>query len=317
MRFLNIRVLCIPCVLALLSLATSDSIAQGGGGGGACGGAGDCCEANGTPGCNDLDCCADVCDTDPFCCDTEWDQTCADTANDLCESCGNFVFIEGWNDNWLTTLFDEWSEAYYMTDHPNGVDAAFSSWNGNFDGMLMNAWVTEYEYSYSGPDMDKSDMSYERGEFWMQISSTNGLYFNGLGDMGFSISNGINTYSGQTEFLRDFFVPAGTWTITFNDGGYGESSTFKKEWEDKRGNWYYEYQYDYDASGSMWVGTDPMNPEFCIGDLDLNGFVDGADLAILLGAFNQLGFNKADLNLDFIVDGEDLAMLLGGWGECS
>ena len=58
----------------------------GGGGGG--GGGGDCCAANGTPGCGDSGCQASVCGADPFCCDTEWDQICADEAADMCAGCG-------------------------------------------------------------------------------------------------------------------------------------------------------------------------------------------------------------------------------------
>ena len=46
---------------------------------------GDCFEANGTPGCNDEACCNVVCHDDPFCCDVEWDEDCADTALALCE----------------------------------------------------------------------------------------------------------------------------------------------------------------------------------------------------------------------------------------
>ena len=42
--------------------------------------AGDCFVANGTPFCDDLDCCTLICTVDPFCCDTEWDQVCADAA---------------------------------------------------------------------------------------------------------------------------------------------------------------------------------------------------------------------------------------------
>ncbi len=42
--------------------------------------AGDCCAANGTPGCDDLPCERLVCANDPFCCDIEWDQLCADQA---------------------------------------------------------------------------------------------------------------------------------------------------------------------------------------------------------------------------------------------
>ena len=47
------------------------------------------------------------------------------------------------------------------------------------------------------------------------------------------------------------------------------------------------------------------------GDLDGNGVVDGADLAILLGAW---GTNQYDLDGDGIVGGSDLAILLGDWG---
>jgi hypothetical protein len=49
--------------------------------------AGDCCEANGTPFCDDEACCDLICDQDPFCCETEWDSACAEAANDQCEVC--------------------------------------------------------------------------------------------------------------------------------------------------------------------------------------------------------------------------------------
>ncbi|MHC4427372.1 MAG: hypothetical protein ACYS0D_02055, partial [Planctomycetota bacterium] len=47
----------------------------------ACGaGAGECFEANGTPGCNDEVCCTLTCLVDSFCCDSEWDASCVNTA---------------------------------------------------------------------------------------------------------------------------------------------------------------------------------------------------------------------------------------------
>jgi hypothetical protein len=52
-----------------------------------CPGEGDCCEANGTPGCDDADCCTLVCLADPFCCDTAWDDVCAAAAIATCEEC--------------------------------------------------------------------------------------------------------------------------------------------------------------------------------------------------------------------------------------
>ncbi len=53
-----------------------------------------------------------------------------------------------------------------------------------------------------------------------------------------------------------------------------------------------------------------------VGDLDGNGSVDGADLAILLGQWGSSckGGCTADLDGSGGVDGADLAMLLGAWG---
>jgi hypothetical protein len=48
---------------------------------------GDCCEANGTVGCDNGSCCANICTADPFCCATTWDQICADAANIACAVC--------------------------------------------------------------------------------------------------------------------------------------------------------------------------------------------------------------------------------------
>ena len=50
--------------------------------------AGDCCIPNFTPKCNDEDCCENVCAQDSFCCDNEWDLTCATMANVLCNDPG-------------------------------------------------------------------------------------------------------------------------------------------------------------------------------------------------------------------------------------
>ena len=41
---------------------------------------GDCCIANGTPGCERKECCVAICAIDPFCCDTAWDSICAGEA---------------------------------------------------------------------------------------------------------------------------------------------------------------------------------------------------------------------------------------------
>jgi len=52
----------------------------------------------------------------------------------------------------------------------------------------------------------------------------------------------------------------------------------------------------------------------CAGDLNDDGVVDGADIAIVLG--NWGGAGDGDANDDGIVDGADIAIILGGWGPC-
>ncbi len=54
----------------------------------------------------------------------------------------------------------------------------------------------------------------------------------------------------------------------------------------------------------------------CVGDIDNNGTVDGADLGLLLADW---GTNNPSTNLDGsgVVDGADLGLLLAAWGPCS
>jgi hypothetical protein len=55
----------------------------------------------------------------------------------------------------------------------------------------------------------------------------------------------------------------------------------------------------------------------CLGDIDGNGTVDGADLAFVLGAWGPCANCDADLSENGTVDGLDLGILLGAWGPCS
>jgi len=49
--------------------------------------AGPCDVANGTPGCDNPECCTVICDLDPFCCEVEWDSVCVEEAA-LTAACG-------------------------------------------------------------------------------------------------------------------------------------------------------------------------------------------------------------------------------------
>jgi hypothetical protein len=65
----------------------------------------------------------------------------------------------------------------------------------------------------------------------------------------------------------------------------------------------------------------PGMPAPCIGDIYLDGFVNGADLGALLaywGPTTSAAPSRAcDLNADGVVNGSDLGILLGYWGPCS
>jgi len=54
--------------------------------------------------------------------------------------------------------------------------------------------------------------------------------------------------------------------------------------------------------------------EWCVGDLELDGALDGADLGALLNNWGNPGLG--DLDGDGIVDGADLGILLNNWGPC-
>jgi hypothetical protein len=62
---------------------------------------------------------------------------------------------------------------------------------------------------------------------------------------------------------------------------------------------------------SLTVQLTPGQPPL-VGDLNDDGFVNGADLGILLGNWGNAG-GPADLNNDGFVDGGDLGILLTNW----
>ena len=53
------------------------------------------------------------------------------------------------------------------------------------------------------------------------------------------------------------------------------------------------------------------------GDLNGDGIVNAADMAILLGAWGPNPGHPADLNQDGTVNAADLSELLANWGPCS
>ena len=67
------------------------------------------------------------------------------------------------------------------------------------------------------------------------------------------------------------------------------------------------------VSGTLVVDGPPP-PQSCLGDLNGDNVVNGADLGQLLGNWGASGLG--DLNNDGIVTGADLGLMLGAWGAC-
>jgi hypothetical protein len=69
-----------------------------------------------------------------------------------------------------------------------------------------------------------------------------------------------------------------------------------------------------------WEDLGSNNVCDCLGDLNLDGVVNGADIALLLSVANTTtgcGNNcSADLNGDGLVNGADIGLMLSAWGAC-
>jgi len=74
------------------------------------------------------------------------------------------------------------------------------------------------------------------------------------------------------------------------------------------------------VNGSLVIDGPTQPPPSCLGDLNLDGVVNGADLGLMLGAWGACPGGTpgclGDLNLDGVVNGADLGLLLGAWGAC-
>ena len=74
----------------------------------------------------------------------------------------------------------------------------------------------------------------------------------------------------------------------------------------------------YDSNERTSLVIEYVAEESCLGDLNDDGIVNGADLGLLLGAWGSCPGSPClgDLNNDGQVNGADLGLMLGAWGLC-
>ena len=101
-----------------------------------------------------------------------------------------------------------------------------------------------------------------------------------------------------------------------NDISSSENQSEGSSYTDNGGNCTSEQCEDADQDGTP-DGCQEVLP--CPADLDGTGVVDGADLALLLGAWGVCDDPTdciGDIDENGTVDGVDLAFILGAWGIC-
>ncbi|HMN95964.1 MAG TPA: hypothetical protein PKC43_06545 [Phycisphaerales bacterium] len=241
-----------------------------------------CFEPHASPGCNEVACCDAVCDLDPLCCLSAWDVLCVLLANDLCD--GGLPA----NDDCSTCVAVGEGEFFFTTIGATTSGPPLPAACDEGAGLSLEAdvWFC-YTPSCSAP----------------VTVETCGASF----DTRIAVYHGTCSGLALTACNDDSFLclPVDTSRLTFQGncgtayfirvGGFGAAI----------------------GTGTLRITCgfgDPCSVP-CPGDLDGNGIVDGADLGILLGAWNTAG-PVADLDGSGLVDGADLGVLLGFWGTC-
>jgi len=90
-----------------------------------CGGSGSesCTDTHG-PGCSNVECCTEVCNFDPYCCETLWDTICVQLARTNCFTAGDLDFDGDVDAADLSLLLASWGTATGDVDSDGDTDAA-------------------------------------------------------------------------------------------------------------------------------------------------------------------------------------------------
>jgi len=273
----------------------------------ACGGcgtpaAGNCFVANGTPGCSDQSCCAAVCASTPFCCDVQWDQTCVLAATLLCAGCGsaspNNCFIAAETPGCGST-------GCCASVCPQDPFCCTTAW----DAICVQAAFTLC-----------------------------GNCGNAQAGSCFAVNGSVgcdNAACCAAVCAVDAFCCSTTWDtacanranqLCASCGGVASGSCSSPNGTpacDDEACCTAVCAVDPFCCNTQWDGLCASRAltlcagcvSSCVGDLNGDGVVDGADLGILLNAWNTSD-PCADLNGSGTVNGADLGILLNFWGDC-
>jgi hypothetical protein len=241
-------------------------------------GTGDCCIANGTPFCEDAECCTLICAADAFCCDQQWDQVCADAAAVGCTSCGGSGPPA--NDECENAIALNVGVTPFSTVLATGTTVACTKFgNPNINNDI---W---YVYTADGEGLCTiatcNDASFDTKIAIFEGSCTGPIV--GCNDDGTGCANFTSTATFSATCGTVYYVSVGAYTAGVT------------------------------GSGNLTVTQEGKCSSNCPSDLNGDGVTNALDLAALLGAWGGAG---ADINGDGTTNALDLAALLGGWGTC-
>jgi len=293
--------------------------------------AGSCCEPSplGLGYCDDADCCATVCALDAFCCDTAWDNVCANMAFTECSPlCGEPIppyecTSPGANPYASTPAFAGTGgiacagggittpNAYAVVFSQNDLGAAYSFSCVNF-GLDNSA---EYLEGVVGVWIDPTGGDPMIGELVAVDSAPVGLYTGQDQQVTVLFPTGslcVELTGSETLVVTLSIPQASTGFCTFAGDTTGATTYIQSNncgladfvTLDSIGftanKWWVELSGDFGCEDGI------------IGDLNQDGFVNGADLSILLSAWGTAD-PVADLNGDGTVNGADLSIQLSNW----
>jgi len=178
---------------------------------------GNCDEPNGSPFCNDAECCAIICAADPFCCNIEWDSLCAESAPLLCEDKGlPFVIgiFNGSGSQTLTGCLDPETNGTYK--FPVTVEI-YQQTGANFIGfysldLVIDGFFFEEFGDFTGMVNGQGQMS-GSGSYTDYIDGV----FDAAGDFDFTGSISLDTITLDTDSQDtegDTCSGTGTFTVT-------------------------------------------------------------------------------------------------------
>lgn len=277
-------------------------------------GAGDCCDAHAGPGCNDPVCCSFVCSVDPSCCLVEWDGPCVLQAALHCAYCGYMCGalitgpcctvhpLGGCND-------EACCQAVCAVDH----DCCALTWDAlcvtlaqrlcTDCGAGCGAGGADCCVAHPSPGCNDPACcdyicSFDAAccEFiWDGICRDNAIKFCAVcGQSVCGVGAGDCCAAHGSAGCSD---PDCCDMICTLDG-----FCCGVQWD----------QFCVQQAQNLCAPCAP-----CLGDINHDGTVGGADITALLGVWGAIDpFNPADLNDDGVMDGADITVILGNWGPC-